>query len=137
MCHVTLLYCQVDPKAKSKAKKSLLPLPIFPLMWQPLAHLNQCYSSNSLPFMQVSSRVVSALMMILMMPELGPNHNTCSNGSHLCAVIGLRFLTTAVQLILEAIVKCIFIQSDIHNSCSNLQEEVFGREGCNSRSAAT
>ena len=54
LCHVTLLYCQVDPKtiskAKSKAKKSLLPLPILPLMWQPLAHLNQCYSSNSLPF---------------------------------------------------------------------------------------
>ena len=60
LCHVTLLYCQVDPnrkpKAKSKAKKSLLPLPILPLMWQPLAHLNQCYSPNSLPFMQVSSR---------------------------------------------------------------------------------
>ena len=40
LCHVTLLYCQVDPnpkpKAKSKAKKSLLPLPILPLMWQPL-----------------------------------------------------------------------------------------------------
>ena len=55
LCHVTLLYCQVDPnpkpKAKSKAKKSLLPLPILPLMWQPLAHLNQCYSSNSLPFL--------------------------------------------------------------------------------------
>jgi hypothetical protein len=53
--HVTLLYCQVDPdpkpKAKSKAKKSLLPLPILPLMWQLLAHLNQCYSSNSLPFL--------------------------------------------------------------------------------------
>ena len=65
LCHVTLLHCQVDPnpkpKAKSKAKKSLLPLPIFSLMWQPLAHLNQCYSSNSLPFMQFSSRVVSAL----------------------------------------------------------------------------
>ena len=45
--HVTLLYCRVDtnpkPKANSKAKKSLLPLPILPLMWQPLAHLNQCY----------------------------------------------------------------------------------------------
>jgi hypothetical protein len=55
LCHVTLLYCQVDPnpkpKAKSKAGKSLLPLPILPLMWQPLAHLNQCYSSNSLPFL--------------------------------------------------------------------------------------
>ena len=55
LCHVTLLYCQVDPKpkpkAKSKAKKSLLPLLILPLMWQPLAHLNQCYSSNSLPFL--------------------------------------------------------------------------------------
>ena len=55
LCHVTLLYCQVDPnpkpKAKSKAKKSLLPLPILPLMWQSLAHLNQCYSSNSLPFL--------------------------------------------------------------------------------------
>ena len=58
LCHVTLLYCQVDPNPKPKAKKSLLPLPIVPLMWQPLAHLNQCYSSNSLPFMQVSSRVV-------------------------------------------------------------------------------
>ena len=38
LCHVTLLYCQVDPnpkpKAKSKAKKSLLPLSILPLMWQ-------------------------------------------------------------------------------------------------------
>ena len=57
LCHGTLLYCQVDPnpkpKAKFKAKKSLLPLPILPLMWQPLAHLNQSYSSNSLPFMQV------------------------------------------------------------------------------------
>ena len=55
LCHVTLLYCQVDPnpkpKAKSKAKKSLLPLPILPLMWQPLARLNHCYSSNSLPFL--------------------------------------------------------------------------------------
>ena len=64
LCHVTLLYCQVHPnpkpQAKSKAKKSLLPLPILPLMWQPPAHLNQCYLSNSLPFMQVSSRVVSA-----------------------------------------------------------------------------
>ena len=64
LCHVTLLYCQVDPnpkpKAKSKAKKSLLSLLILPLMWQPLAHLNQCYSPNSPPFMQVSPRVVSA-----------------------------------------------------------------------------
>src|ERR1700738_4581511 len=55
LCHVTLLYCQVDPEARSKArseaKKSSLPLPILPLMWQPLAHLNQCYSSNSLPFL--------------------------------------------------------------------------------------
>ena len=61
LCHVTLLYCQADPNpkpnAKSKAKESLLPLPILPLMWQPLAHLNQCFSSNPLLFMQVSSRV--------------------------------------------------------------------------------
>ena len=62
--HVTLPYCQVDPnpepKAKSKAKMSLLSLPILPLMWQPLAHFNQCCSPNLVPFMQVSSRVVSA-----------------------------------------------------------------------------
>ena len=67
LCHVTLLYCQVDPnpkpKAKSKAKKSMLPLPILPLMWQPLAHLNQCYSSNLVPFMQVSSRMGWALQV--------------------------------------------------------------------------
>ena len=63
LCHVTLLYCQVDPNPKPKAKKSLLPLPVLPLMWQPLAHLNQCYSSNSLPFMQVSSRVGTTLDM--------------------------------------------------------------------------
>src|ERR1700738_4055097 len=59
LCHVTLLCCQVDPearsKAKSEAKKSLLPLPILSLMWQPLAHLNQCYSSNSLPFLPCGS----------------------------------------------------------------------------------
>ena len=65
LCHVTLLYCQVDPnpkpKAKSKARKSLLALPMLPLMWQPLAHSNQCYSSKSLPFKQVSSRMVWAL----------------------------------------------------------------------------
>ena len=67
LCHVTLLYCQVDPnpesKAKSKAKKSLWPLPILPHMCPPLAHLNQCYSSNSMPFMQVSSRVGWALLV--------------------------------------------------------------------------
>ena len=61
LCYVTLLYCQVDPNPKPKAKKSLMPFPILPLMWQPLGHLSQCYSSNSLPFMQVSSRVVSTL----------------------------------------------------------------------------
>jgi hypothetical protein len=40
-----------DPDPKPKAKKSLFPLPLLPLMWQPLAHLNQCYSSISLPFL--------------------------------------------------------------------------------------
>ena len=72
-----------------------------------------------------------------MMPELGPNHNACSNGSHICAVIGLGFLTTAIQLSVEVIVECISIRSDTHDSCNSLQKEVSGREGCNSKSAAT
>ena len=77
LCHVNLLYRQVDPNLKPKAKKSLLPLPILPLMWQPLAHLNQCYSSNSLPFMQVSSHVGTTWELSLL-SEFSYTMNSCS-----------------------------------------------------------
>ena len=67
LCHVTLLCYQVDPKAISKAKSKvknifhvIVATPNTSLMWQPLTHSKQCYSSNTLPFMQVSSCVVSA-----------------------------------------------------------------------------
>ena len=44
------LHPQQTPKLQ-RCSMSLLPLPLLPLMWQQLANLNQCESSNSLPFL--------------------------------------------------------------------------------------
>ena len=52
-------------------------------MWQPLAHLNQCYSSNSMSFTQVSSCVVSALYPRTLRNSLCGSYDPGCSGSHI------------------------------------------------------
>ena len=68
--------------------------------------------------------------------KLGLNY-TSSDGSHLCVVIGLGFLTTTIQLKCEVIVECIVIRNGTHDSCGSFQGGFLERGGCNFKSAAT